>query len=134
MNAATKSQIANVFTSLSLILVVLQTLIMTPPFTPHQVYVWGAILTYATLIVTTWKQYLSPDVSNVGSRITIWIAIGATVAGLLDFYSVIPLSENASQWVKWSITLAVAIINVLSKQLFPSEAQKDNMSKLKLDK
>lgn len=131
MNAATKSRWANVITALVSIIAVGQTVVMSPPFTPHTVYVFGIVATYLSLTLTKWKQYLSPDVSKVGENITIWIAIGATIMGILDLINVFSFSAEVNMWIRWSITVSMTVINIISKQLFPSQLQKEKMQELK---
>ncbi len=131
MNAATKLRLANIFTTLVMIIAIIQTFFTTPPFTPHAVYVWGAVLAYLAMALTTWKQYLSPEISNTGGQITLWIAVAATITGVLDLLNVFDWSADTEKWIKWGVTVVVAIINVLSKQLFPSQLQKDNVKQLK---
>ena len=134
MNAATKTRIANILTALASILAIFQTFLTSPPFSTQSVFVMGAVVTYATLLVTTWKQYLSPEISNAGGNVTIVIAIAATLTGLLDLFNVFTLSGHTEQMIKWGITVAVAILNILSKQIFPSQSMKDNMKDLKFEK
>lgn len=131
MNSATKSRWANIFTALVAIFAIGQTLLMTPPFTPHQVYVWGLVLTVLSVAFTKWKQFLSPDVSGTGEKVTIWIAIAATIAGLLDLLPAFSLPVAVSQWIKWGVTVLMVILNILSKQLWASELQKEKMQELK---
>lgn len=134
MNAAGKSQFANALTAIASAVAILQTFLTTPPFPSETVAVMSGICTYLVLGATIWKQYLSPDVSNLGTKVTIWVAVAATLTGALNLVDVFTFSEDTSKWVKWGITVAVAIINIVSKQLFPSEIQKDRMHDLKLQK
>ena len=131
MNAALKTRIANILTALAFVFATVQTFLTNPPFTAGTIAVVGAIMTYAVLLTTTWKQYLSPEVTNAGARVTLWIALAATLTGVLDMLNVIHFSAIASQYIKWGITVIVAIINILSKQIFPSDMQKDTMHDLK---
>ena len=132
MNKATKSRWANILTTIVAVIAIIQGGMLTnPPFTEKMVIVLGAIFTYLTLAGTAWKQYLSPDVSDTGAKVTIWIAVIATIAGLTDLLPFISLPETTTQWVKWAISISMMVINILSKQLFPSELQKDKMHELK---
>ena len=131
MNAAQKTRIANILTALATVFALGQTFLTSPPFSPSAIAIGTALLTYAVLISTTWKQYLSPEVTNAGARVTIWIAAAATLTGILDLMNIIHFSAVVSQYIKWGITVTVAIMNILSKQLFPSDLQKDIMHDLK---
>lgn len=134
LNAAQKLRLSNFLTAITSVILIFQTKLTHPPYDEHTVFFWGTILTYASLLSTTWKQYLSPDVSNTAGQVTLWIAAGATVAGLADLLPIIHLKPEWQQNARWWITVVVAIINVLSKQLFPSERQKMNMKTMKFDR
>lgn len=132
MNLANKTKWANVLTALASILAIGQTFLTSPPFTTETVATVGAVLVYLTLLATTWKQYLSPEVSNTGGQITIWIAVIATLTGLGDLLNIFHFSDHTSQYIKWGFTVLAAILSILSKQLFPSAVQKDKMADLKM--
>lgn len=134
MNAATKTRWANILTAIASMLAIFQTFLTSPPFSTDQVFTMGAIVTYLTLVITTWKQYLSPEVSNTGGQVTIVIAIIATLTGILDLLNVFHMSDKTEQYIRWGITVAAAILNILSKQIFPSRSQKENMQDLKYEK
>jgi len=131
MTASLKARWANILTTVASVVAIFQTLLTSPPFTIETIALLSGICTYVTLGSTTWKQYLSPDVSSTGTKVTIGIAIAATVAGLLNLVDVFNVGGDTAKWVKWAITVAVAILNILSKQIFPSELQKDRMKDLK---
>lgn len=134
MNTATKARIANALTTVVAIVAIIQGGMLTnPPFTEKMIFVLGAVFTYITLAGTAWKQYLSPDVSSTGTKVTIGIAIVATLAGLADLLPIVNLPDTTVQWVKWGISISMMIINILSKQIFPSEMQKDKMYELKFE-
>lgn len=133
MNAANKTRLANILTALVTIFALAQTFLTSPPFDPATIAVVTAILTYAVLAATTWKQYLSPEVSTTGAWFTFWTAVAATLTGLGDLFNVFHFTPHTAQLIKWAITSVVAIINVLSKQIFPSQFQKNNMAHLKVN-
>lgn len=134
MNANTKTRLANVFTALVSIFAIFQTFLTHPPFTEVIVTVGGAILTYLILVLTTWKQYLSPEISNDGATVTVWIAVVVTLTGLADLFNIFSFSESTSVYIKLGISVIVSIINILSKQIFPSLMQKEKMRDLKFEK
>lgn len=127
---ANKLKVSNFLTALAAIIAVFQTMITNPPFTSNQILVIGAILTYANLLATYGKQYLSPEVSSTGTKVTLWVAIAATITGLGDLINIFHFSNHAEQTIRWLITVSVAIINILSKQIFPSFYQKNTIHKL----
>ena len=131
MNAAIKAKWSNILTAIVVILTTLQTFITEPPFTSSQVFPWGGILTIAVSLLTIWKQYLSPDVSATGAKVTLVIAIIATLTGVADLVNVLPIPATTGQYIKWGVSVLVAILNVLSKTIFPSYEQNKRMEDLK---
>lgn len=132
MNAAIKARWANIFTTLVAMITIFQTsLLPTSPFPEQSVVVIGIVATYLAMGLTVWKQYLSPDVDNAGMKITIWIAVATTIAGLLELTPILNLSPKTEEYFKWAISLVVTAINILSKQLFPSVDQREKMIQLK---
>ena len=131
MNAANKSKLANFFTALVAVIAVVQMRYTAPPYDIDTVFRMTTILTYLSLTFTVWKQYLSPEVNDVGQKVTFGIAIIATIGGLIDLVPAFKLPDTTSQTIKMIITSCVTVLNVLSKQLFPSQMQKDKMKDLK---
>jgi len=132
MNEATKARVANIFTALVAIITAIQgTFLTNPPFSDQTIFIAGAIFTYLAMGLTIWKQYLSPDVNDTGAKVTIWVAAIATIAGLTDLVGIFHFNEKTEQYVKWFISVLVTILNILSKQLFPSYDQKIKMKELK---
>ncbi len=132
MNKATEARLANIFTALVAVIAVIQgTFLTNPPLSDSTIYTWGAVFTYLAMGLTAWKQYLSPDVANKGVTVTIWVAIIASLAGLTDLLGIFHFNEHVAQTVKWGISLLVTILNVMSKQFFPSYDQKVKMNDLK---
>jgi len=134
MSAAGKSQWANILTAIASIVAIVQTFLTTPPFPSETVAIMSGVFTYIAFGCTIWKQYISPDVSNVGGQVTIYVATAATLTGLLNLFDVFHFSEDTSKWIKWGITVVVAVGNILSKQIFPSLLQKNRMNDLKFEK
>lgn len=131
MNLATKAKIAGALTLLVTFVTVIQTSVTSPPFTAAAISIITGVCTYLALIGTTFKQYLSPDVSNTGAHVTIWVAIAATLTGFLDLMQWIHFSPIVSQYIKLGVSIVVMTLNILSKQIWPSELQKDKMADLK---
>lgn len=130
MNLATKSKIANVLTALAAVIVTVQSFLVNPPFSDHVIFVLGAVLTYLTLVVTTFKQFFSADISDRGAYLTIGILIVSTLAGGLNLLDVFNVSPVTAQWIKWGISMLALMLNILSKTLFPSMMQKEVMTEL----
>lgn len=134
MNSALKVRWANILTAIVAIITIVQgSLLANSPLTPEAVSVVTIVLTYLAMALTAWKQYLSPEVSNKGQNTTIWVAIIATIAGLTDFVGVIHLNDKTADYIKWVLSIVVTVLNILSKQLFPSFDQKVKMNDLKKD-
>ena len=130
MNLATKSKIANALTAVAAIIVAAQSFLVSPPFSDQLIFVLGAVLTYLTLIVTTFKQFFAADISDNGAYLTIALLIVSTFAGGLNLLDVFEVEAVTAQWIKWGISMLALILNILSKTLFPSVMQKEVMSGL----
>lgn len=126
----TKLRIANFLTAIVTIMTIVQTSITSPPLTPETIAIATSFLTYAILVATKFKQYLSPEVNKTGEQVTMWIAILATLTGLLDFIQVVHFGPVLSQYIKLGVSIAVMSINILSKTLFPSNYQDNKMAEL----
>lgn len=132
MNEAIKAKIANVFTATVAVITIIQgSMLRNPPLSDQAILVVGTIFTYLALGLTAWKQYLSPDVNTTGQKTTFWIAAITTVAGISDLIGIFNLSDTVQQYVSLGISVIVTILNVVSKQLFPSFDQKAKMEELK---
>ena len=131
MNAAIKAKTSNIITAVTAAAAILQTLIVNPPFSDRSVYVIGAILTYVVLVLTYVKQFLSPDVNAKAERFTIWTLVVASVAGLADLIGVFDLNEKTEAWIRWGISVVIALVNILSRTFFPSYEQNKRMEQLK---
>lgn len=132
MNEATKARIANILTAIVTIVTVIQgTFLTDPPFSQQVIFTIGAVFTYLAMVLTAVKQHLSPDVNSTGVKVTLWTIGITTVAGLADLVGIFHLADGPTQYVKWTISVVVMIMNVLSKQLFPSYDQKAKMIELK---
>ena len=131
ITAAGKSRWANIITALTAILATTQGVISQPPYNN---FILGGILTFAALLLTSAKQLLSPDVSNKGVWYTVILALGAIVTGALDLFNIIPIDNKIGQTIKLILTVLVAVINILSKQIFPSTDEKNKMYQLSKEK
>lgn len=132
MNQAAKLKLASLFTVIVTVLATAQgTFLTNPPFTENAIFVASTVITYLIMALTAWKQYLSPEISQAGIKVTLIAAIVATLAGLGDLVGIFKVSETTAQWIKWGISLVVMVLNIWSKGFFPSEFQKDKMAELK---
>ena len=132
MNLAFRAKLTNILTAVATVIGILQTTLTSPPFTAAVILIGGVVFTYLMLLVTTWKQYVSTDITNTAAHITIGVAIAATLTGALVFLDVFHVSPANAQWIRWSVSIAVLILNVLSKTIFPSTLQQAKMKDLKL--
>ncbi len=131
MNLSTKARWANILTALVAILTMFQTYLTSPPFSQEWVFNAGAWVTFIVISATGLKQYLSPDVSDAGTKFTLWSLAVALLAGLADLINIFPFTDETDQKIRLGITILIMAINILSKQLFPSEMQKEKMFELK---
>ena len=108
-----------------------QAAITSPPFTAEWVVKVGAIITFAVIIATGLKNYLSPDVSDTGNRFTLGALIVAIAGGLADLFNVFNFSDSTDQRIRLGITIVVMAVNILAKQIWPSTDQKQKMAEAK---
>ena len=134
MNQGNKIRWANILTALASAFAIVQTLFTHPPFSEAQAYLLSSACVTLVSIFTVWKQYLSPEVSNAGARITFWAAVVATAAGVFDYFNLIPVKPETAVWIKWGESVILALLSILSKQIFPSEDQKEVYRKIKYNK
>lgn len=134
MNAALKLRIANFITLAVTVLTVIQTNLTHPPFEESFVFFWGSFIAITVPLLTIVKQKLSPEVSNTAATVSWWITGAALLTGAVDYLDIINWPADVEQRIRWVVTVAVMSINILSKQLFPSDSQKMNMKVLKYDK
>lgn len=128
MNAATKTRLSNIITAILPVMAVFQTSLTHPPFSQDAVLIGGAVITYATMLSTAIKQALSAEVNSNVSKFTL---IATAVAGLGDLLNVFQLTDQTQAYIRLGITITVTVVNILSKQLFPSDFQKDKIQELK---
>ncbi len=131
MNQATSLKLASFFTGIVAILTVIQPMLTTPPFGPNFIVTASAVITFVVMALTVWKQYLSPEVSNSATRITLIAAIIATLAGGLELAGVFNVAESTAVWIRWGVSIVTMVLNIYSKGLFPSQFQKDKMQELR---
>lgn len=87
----------------------------------------SAIFMYLATAFTAWKQYLSCDISTKKAlHSTLLIAIIATIGGLNELVNnfgerFIQINSILGQWIRFSLTAIVAMLNFLSKEIFPSQ-------------
>lgn len=127
MNSQRKTAWLAVLTTLALFLTTFQPIIPTiPGITESGINIVGAVVFYVLSLTTIWKQYINDDIANMATKVTIWIAIAATITGALDLFNVFSLSTLTAQWIRFIFTFAVMFINIASKAMFPSDELKMN--------
>ncbi len=131
MNLAVKTRWANIITAIVSALVLFQGYLTTPPFTPDNIATIGSIVAFLVLILTSLKQWLSPEVSDTAAKVTLWAVGIAFLSGILDLLDVFKLDAELDQRIRFWVSAAVMVINILSKTLFPSKEQQAKMEVLK---
>lgn len=122
----TRKTILAIIAVFVLILTAFQGLIPTITWVPQeQLTIYGSITFVVVNILTVWKQYLSASVAT-GPAIkrTLIVALIATVAGLLDVTNLVHFPGHWGDIIRFIFTLIAMVLNLLSKQMFPSEEQK----------
>jgi hypothetical protein len=125
MSTQAKSKWVNIFTLVVLFLTTFQGLIPALPM--GNIPVISGVVMFAVSALTAWKQYLSVEIDNSSLWPTLVVAFIATLGGLNDLFSVVHLSENTGQWVRFGITLVTAFLNLASKILYPTNETKSSV-------
>lgn len=122
MLPSTKAKITNLITMFVLMLTTFQALIPGPPMLDVLTgKIVSASIMFAVLILTNWKQALSLEIRNE-ARIPTLIMTGIAVfGGANDFFTVFHFSDSVNYWIRFSITGLVAMFNVISKTLYPTD-------------
>jgi len=111
----------NILTVLVMVLGVFQTGLLTAPFkNPATLTLVSGIMVFVVTGLTAWKQVLSEEINNKALWPTIIVAMIAIVGGLNDLIGSIRFSEDVSQILRWIITTVLSTLNLLSKQIWPT--------------
>jgi predicted anti-sigma-YlaC factor YlaD len=123
-----KQKLVGVFTVTVIFLTTFQGLIPTLPFgNQAALTIVSAVTMYLVTAITIWKQILSKQIDDAAKWPTIIVGIIATIGGLNDLFSVVPISEILGQWLRFGITFIVMFLNVLSKVLWPTPETKSTL-------
>lgn len=131
LNPATQTKISTMLTATVTIIAVIQTSLTTPPFTAGSVLIASSILAFASLLLTALKQWLSAEVNSMGVTVTLGIVAVTALTGLLNLMNVFHLSDATHNYINWVISVLIAVVNILSKLIFPSIFQKGKIQQLK---
>lgn len=128
MSATQKNKWANVFTVFVLVLTVFQGLIPSMPIDNTVLLATiSAITMYVVNGLTIWKNFLSNEIDNTANRPALILAIIATIGGLNELFNVITFSNSTGQWIRFGITLATAILNLVTKIFYPTNETRSNI-------
>lgn len=131
MNAATKTRLSNIVTVLVSIIPAIQTSLTSPPLTQHNVAVTGGILALLSLSLTSAKQWLSAEVNSNAVKFTLLISVIPILTAIGNLINLYPISDSVKATTNWWISLLAMIVTIISKQLFPTQFQKDKVQELK---
>lgn len=119
------ANLERLFTLFVVLLSTLQTAIPSLPISnPNTITLVSAIVMFLVVGLTAWKQYFSVEITNASLIPTVIIAIVATLGGLNDLIGAFHISPALGQWIRFAVTAVVTILNVVSKELWPSPAAK----------
>lgn len=125
-----RESIVKILTVLTGIITAFQLLVPQMPFQNEETTVFvSAVLMFAVSVLTASKQYFSCDVSNKALKSTLIIALIATVGAFNELINALTIPEVLGQWLRFFITAATAILNFLSKEIFPSKEYTKEQSK-----
>lgn len=123
MNANSKTHLAAALTTIVTIIAVIQTSLTTPPFNADTVVIAGAILAFLSLSLTALKQYFSAEVNNSGIKVTLWVAGVTVLGGVGNLINIFHVSDTIQHYITWGISVSMAVLTILSRQIFPSNFQ-----------
>ena len=119
-------KVINFFTLAVAALTVIQGMLpsMNALISADSMTITSAVVMFLVSGLTTWKQALSDEVQNKAMIPTIVVAVIATFGGLNDLLGVFHFSELTGQWIRFTITVITAILNITSKIFWPTDQTK----------
>lgn len=84
----------------------------------------SAIVIFLVSATTIWRQYISKYIEDGAVKYTLAAALIAIIGGLNDFFNFVHFSDSVSQWIRFAITFIIMVINIISKEAFPTFLQK----------
>lgn len=125
MSAINTKKVVNILSVLAIVFTAIQGMIPTMPM-PDTTIV-SAIVMFIVTGLTIWKQALSKEIDNNALIPTIIVAAIATIGGLNELLKVFHFTDVAGQWIRFVITSITAILNVLSKIIWPTPDTKTSI-------
>lgn len=118
-------KIVNALSILAIVFTAIQGVIPEMPI--HDTTIVSAVVMFLVTAFTIWKQALSKEIDNKALKATIIVAAIATLGGLNELFKAFPLSESVSQWLRFIVTSVIAVLNLLSKVLWPTPQTKSTI-------
>ena len=131
MNAATKTKLSNITTVLVSLIPAIQTSLSSPPLTQHNVAMIGGVLAVLSLALTSAKQWLSAEVNSNALKVTLLVSLLPILTAFGNLIDLFHIADSVKEIINWWISLLAMIVTIISKQLFPSDFQKDKIQELK---
>jgi hypothetical protein len=131
MNAALKTRLSNIVTVMVSIIPAIQTSLSSPPLTQHNVVIAGGVLALLSIVFTSAKQWLSAEVNSMAWKVTLVVSAIPIITAFGNLVNLFQFSDAFKASINWWISLLAMIVTIISKQLFPSEFQKDKVQELK---
>jgi hypothetical protein len=131
MNAAIKTRLSNIVTVLVSIIPAIQTSLTSPPLTEPNIAMTGSVLAVLSLVLTSAKQWLSAEVNSNAIKYTLLISLVPALAAMGNLVNVFHIPDEIKGTINWWISLLAMVVTIISKQLFPSDFQKDKVQELK---
>lgn len=95
-----------------------------PGMTEYGYILISAIIMFSSQVVTAIQQYIAEGINNKALRPTLFLLLLSILGWLNDLFKVVHISDFWGQWIRWIITFANLILNICSKLMFPTVAQK----------
>lgn len=122
MSTINTKKVVNVLSILAVVFTAIQGMIPAMPLTDTTAV--SAIIMFLVSGTTIWKQALSKEIDSKALVPTIMLAIAASLGGVNELLKLIPFNEITGQWIRFGVTAATALLNILSKTIWPTPETK----------
>jgi hypothetical protein len=103
-----------------ILLTVLQGILPTSPL-KGDALTWASASILLTLsVLTATQQYFNNCIDNAAIYKTAAITFIAILGAINHFTNTVPLSESLAQWLRFSISALIAVLNTYSETFFPT--------------
>lgn len=128
MSTTSKERNLKLIALLGLIIPFVQLLLPTfPGIGPHSLTLWSAILLWSLTAITLFRQWVSNQILDKAAVPTILVGVISLIGGFNDVLDVIKFSEHTDQIIRFSLTVLVGLLGLVSKLLWPTDTTKQSL-------